>query len=78
MQPFLSLLLYILLFFPCPYCSSDQSRLQSPTFVRASIDAVRSSCIYLGWLWTTLFKGAVSRNSAKLGNYKMPVELRET
>ena len=23
-------------------------------------------------------KGAVSRNSAKLGNYKMPVELRET
>ena len=23
------------------------------------------------------FKGAVSRNSAKLGNYKMPVELRE-
>ena len=25
-----------------------------------------------------MFKGAVSRNSAKLGNYKMPVELRET
>ena len=25
-----------------------------------------------------LFKGAVSRNSAKLGNYKMPVKLRET
>ena len=24
------------------------------------------------------FKGAVSRNSAKLGNYKMPVKLRET
>ena len=24
-----------------------------------------------------LFKGAVSRNSAKLGNYKMPVKLRE-
>ena len=23
-------------------------------------------------------KGAVSRNSAKLGNYKMPVRLRET
>ena len=23
-------------------------------------------------------EGAVSRNSAKLGNYKMPVELRET
>ena len=23
-------------------------------------------------------KGAVSRNSAKLGNYKMPVESRET
>ena len=23
-------------------------------------------------------KGAVSRNSAKLGNYKMPVKLRET
>ena len=25
-----------------------------------------------------MFKGAVSRNSAKLGNYKMPVRLRET
>ena len=25
-----------------------------------------------------LLKGAVSRNSAKLGNYKMPVKLRET
>ena len=25
-----------------------------------------------------LVKGAVSRNSAKLGNYKMPVKLRET
>ena len=24
------------------------------------------------------FKGAVSRNSAKLGNYKMPVKVRET
>ena len=24
------------------------------------------------------FEGAVSRNSAKLGNYKMPVKLRET
>ena len=24
------------------------------------------------------FKGAVSQNSAKLGNYKMPVKLRET
>ena len=24
------------------------------------------------------FKGAVSLNSAKLGNYKMPVKLRET
>ena len=23
-------------------------------------------------------KGAVSRNSAKLGNYKMPIKLRET
>ena len=23
-------------------------------------------------------KGAVSRNSAKLGNYKMPVKLKET
>ena len=29
----------------------------------------------LHWL---LFTGAVSRNSAKLGNYKMPVKLRET
>ena len=27
---------------------------------------------------TSLLKGAVSRNSAKLGNYKMPVKLRET
>ena len=26
----------------------------------------------------SLVKGAVSRNSAKLGNYKMPVKLRET
>ena len=25
-----------------------------------------------------VLKGAVSRNSAKLGNYKMPVKLRET
>ena len=25
-----------------------------------------------------VFKRAVSRNSAKLGNYKMPVKLRET
>ena len=25
-----------------------------------------------------IIKGAVSRNSAKLGNYKMPVKLRET
>ena len=25
-----------------------------------------------------LFKAAVSRNSAKLGNYKMPVKSRET
>ena len=27
---------------------------------------------------TANIKGAVSRNSAKLGNYKMPVKLRET
>ena len=25
-----------------------------------------------------VFKGAVSRNSAKLGNYKMSIKLRET
>ena len=25
-----------------------------------------------------VLKGAVSRNSAKLGNYKMPVKLRQT
>ena len=25
-----------------------------------------------------VFKGAVSRNSDKLGNYKMPVKVRET
>ena len=29
-------------------------------------------------MWRLLVKGAVSRNSAKLGNYKMPVKLRET
>ena len=29
-------------------------------------------------LFVLLVKGAVSRNSAKLGNYKMPVKLRET
>ena len=28
--------------------------------------------------YTNLLKGAVSRNSAKLGFYKMPVKLRET
>ena len=27
---------------------------------------------------TSLLKGAVSRNSAKLGNYKMPVKVGET
>ena len=27
---------------------------------------------------TEIIKGAVSRNSAKLGNYEMPVKLRET
>ena len=27
---------------------------------------------------TAAIKGAVSRNLAKLGNYKMPVKLRET
>ena len=27
--------------------------------------------------WAVFLKGAVSRNSAKLGNYKMPVKLRE-
>ena len=31
------------------------------------------------WCWLhSGLKGAVSRNSAKLGNYKMPVKLRET
>ena len=29
-------------------------------------------------MWRLLVKGAVSQNSAKLGNYKMPVKLRET
>ena len=29
-------------------------------------------------LLETKLKGAVPRNSAKLGNYKMPVKLRET
>ena len=35
----------------------------------------------LGWAGRAVeidVKGAVSRNSAKLGNYKMPVKLRET
>ena len=27
---------------------------------------------------TAILKAAVSRNSGKLGNYKMPVKLRET
>ena len=30
------------------------------------------------WDFLKGFKGAMSRNSAKLGNYKMPVKLRET
>ena len=30
------------------------------------------------YLVVTSIKGAVSRNSAKLGNYKMPVKLGET
>ena len=29
-------------------------------------------------LYLHLRKGAVSQNSAKLGNYKMPIKLRET
>ena len=33
---------------------------------------------FVNVLVTKLLKGAVSRNSAKLGNYKMPVKLRET
>ena len=33
-------------------------------------------CIEFGT--NKVLKGAVSRNSAKLGNYKMPVRLRET
>ena len=28
--------------------------------------------------YPSMLKGAVSRNSAKLGNYKMPVKLKET
>ena len=31
-----------------------------------------------GLIFSVALKGAVSRNSAKLGNYKMPVKLRET
>ena len=48
-------------------------------------DEIISNSIYLrtieevvNVLVTKLLKGAVSRNSAKLGNYKMPVKLRET
>ena len=26
----------------------------------------------------SVFKGSVSRNSAKLGNYKMPIKLKDT
>ena len=47
-----------------------------------------SDCIPLSYSWNkaklsvsstlTQLKGAVSRNSAKLGNYKMPAKLRET
>ena len=37
------------------------------------------SFAYINFLEATVkFKGAVSRNSAKLGNHKMPVKLRET
>ena len=33
---------------------------------------------YIFDFYVTFIKGAVSRNSAKLRNYKMPVKLRET
>ena len=32
----------------------------------------------ISYLLAVLFKGAAARNSDKLGNYKMPVKLRET
>ena len=53
--------------------------------VQQNPDEIISNSIYLrtieevvNVLVTKLLKGAVSRNSAKLGNYKMPVDLRET
>ena len=39
---------------------------------------VQMTEVSITMLLTQHFKGAVSRNSAKLGNYKMPVKLRET
>ena len=36
-----------------------------------------SPSVILG-IYIFIFKGAVSRNSAKLGNFKVPVKLRET
>ena len=40
--------------------------------------ASKMSILFRIFAFLGFIKGAVSRNSAKLGNYKMPVKLRET
>ena len=42
---------------------------------RSAIAPVQSNVL---WSGSDFIKGTVSRNSAKLGNYKMPIKLRET
>ena len=47
------------------------------------VRGIHLSATFGGWVKRSyreqvLLKGAVSRNSVKLGNYKMPVKLRET
>ena len=42
------------------------------------VGAERNKIVRLLVQFYRRFKGAVSRNSAILGNYKMPVKLRET
>ena len=46
-------------------------------FVYCRFHVVMSSVVFFTEVLSGV-KGTVSRNSAKLGNYKMPVKLRET
>ena len=52
----------------CPCYSGEEKRLYPAGYLIAATKNRNKRA----------FKGAVSRNSAKLGNYKMPVKLRET